>query len=345
MDSADQDPVPDPSVLFQAISCQGQLLGKHDALLNAIMESQQAAAAQMTRLEAKMESLTTKATPAAVSVPPAPPPASVSWAPSGHQSRESHIPDPEHYSGDMGKCSAFLLQCSLVFSQKPVTYASETSKIAFVMGLLQDKALAWASAVWQNKPAMRLDYDYFEAELKRVFDHPVQGKEAARRMLALRQGSMSAAEYSVDFRTLAAEAGWDDTALMSVFTNGLNEQLKDELAIKDEFVDLDSLISAAIKLDNRIRERRRDRTRQRSFLQTPAFSQSRVGSNLPLPLKSVQSSPVSQDSAEEPMQLGRTHLTPAERLRRIQSGECIYCGQRGHFIYTCPVRPKGGARQ
>lgn len=345
MNSAEQslDPSSDPSFLFQAVSSQGQLLGRHDTLLTAIMENQRASAIQITQLSSMRESLTTSM--AQSSVAAASPPPAVALNPPILQSRESHVPDPEHYSGDMGKCGAFLLQCSLVFNQKPVTFASDSSKIAFVMGLLRDKALAWASAVWQNNPALRQDFDFFEAELKRVFDHPVLGKEAAKRLLALRQGSRSAAEFSVDFRTLAAESGWDGEALMCVFTNGLSEQLKDELAVRDEYENLDSLISAAIKLDNRIRERRRERTRQ-TFSRAPAPTLSQVSSNTPLPLVSVQSTPVSQsETSEEPMQLGRTRLTPNERLCRIKSGDCIYCGQIGHFLATCPVRPKGGAHQ
>lgn len=346
MDSADQNPEPhsDPNFLFQAVSSQGQLLGKHESLLNAVMENQRASAAQIAQLGSMLQSLTTsmaQSSAAAATATPAPSPASTLRPP-----RESHVPDPEHYSGDMGKCGAFLLQCSLVFTQKPLTYTSDSSKIAFVMGLLQDKALSWASAVWENKPAIRYDYSLFEDELKKVFDHPVQGKEAAKRMLTLHQGTKSVAEFSVDFRILAAEAGWDENALMTVFINGLSEQMKDELAVKDDFKDLDSLISAAIKLDNRMRERRRDRSRQQPGVRAPVPMSSRVSSNTPLPLVSVQPPLAPQPVAsDEPMQLDRTRLTPAERLRRIKSGECIYCGQIGHFLASCPVRPKGGAHQ
>lgn len=345
MSSAEQnlDSGSDPNFLLQAVSCQGQLLGKHDALLTAIMENQHASAAQIAQLSSMLENLTSSMAQSSASAASLPAPAQT---PPVQQSRESHVPDPEHYSGDMGKCGAFLLQCSLVFNQKPITFASDSSKIAFIMGLLRDKALTWASAAWQSKPALRQNYALFEAELMKVFDHPVQGKEAAKRLLVLRQGPRSAAEYSVDFRTLAAESGWNDEALMSVFINGLSEQLKDELAVRDDYEGLDSLISAAIKLDNRIRERRRERTRQQTFSRAPAPALARVSSNTPLPLISVQSTPVSQpEPSEEPMQLGRTRLTPNERLRRIKSGECLYCGQIGHFLATCPVRPKGGAHQ
>uniref|UniRef100_A0A8C6WL95 Retrotransposon gag domain-containing protein n=1 Tax=Neogobius melanostomus TaxID=47308 RepID=A0A8C6WL95_9GOBI len=282
----------------------------HEAQLKEMGESQNAFGAQMSQIGSILESLHTayvhfsaqqqEATPpqeAAASRPPDPP------------FRESHVPDPEHYSGDMGKCGAFLLQCSLVFNQRPYTYATDYSKIAFVMGLLQGRALAWASATWETRA------------LKKVFDHPVQGKEAAKRMLSLRQGTRSAADFSIDFRTLAAEAGWDDTALQSVFINGLSEQLKDELAVKDEFVDLDSLIYVAIKLDNRLRECRRDKA---------------------LPQSSHFPTPTSQHWVTNAV---GTRLTQAERLCRIQSGECMYCRKIGHFVANCPVRPKGWALQ
>ncbi|KAF7641247.1 hypothetical protein LDENG_00287690, partial [Lucifuga dentata] len=38
------------------------------------------------------------------------------------------------------------------------------------------------------------------------------------------------------------------------------------------------------------------------------------------------------------MQLGRARLTPAERLCRMKAGDCLYCGQHGHVLATCPRR-------
>ena len=46
------------------------------------------------------------------------------------------------------------------------------------------------------------------------------------------------------------------------------------------------------------------------------------------------------------MKIGRTHLSPEERERRILSRACLYCGQTGHFLSGSPSRPgKGQARQ
>ncbi|KAI3362832.1 hypothetical protein L3Q82_001874 [Scortum barcoo] len=85
------------------------------------------------------------------------------------------------------------------------------------------------------------------------------GQEAVKRLLDLRQGSQSVAAYSVDFRILAAASGWDSLALKGIFYKGLAEKIKDELSLRDEPDSLDSLISLAIRIDNRLRERQRER--------------------------------------------------------------------------------------
>ena len=60
-------------------------------------------------------------------------------APPAPLSREPHIP-----------ALAFLIQCSLVFAQQPLTCASDQSRIAYTMGHLKRKALEWASAIWDS---------------------------------------------------------------------------------------------------------------------------------------------------------------------------------------------------
>lgn len=336
MDPSDTDSV------TRALSNQGALLGQHDTLLRKLMESQQTTSDQIAQLGAMFSELKTSLTQTISQTPSTASTDQPSPYESAQFMREPHVPDPDHYRGDMGKCGGFLLQCSLVFTQKPITYSQDHSKIAFIMGLLQGKALDWATAMWQSNSDIHNDYKKFVQELKKVFDHPVQGKEASKRLLTIRQGSRSVAEYSVEFRTLAAEAGWDDAALQTVFVNGLNEQLKDELALKEDSDNLDSIVSLAIKLDNRLRERKRERT-SRAPLSAPSYTVPVVPRSLPVPVVSSPSAPTA--SGEEPMQLGRAGLTPAERLRRIKAGECIYCSQHGHFLATCPIRPKDEAHQ
>lgn len=53
--------------------------------------------------------------------------------------------------------------------------------------------------------------------------------------------------------------GWNEEALQCAFLRSLNKQVKDELGLKDESDSLDTLVSLAIRLDNCMREKRRQR--------------------------------------------------------------------------------------
>lgn len=261
---------------------------------------------------------------------------STSLAPPAVPYREPHIPSPERYSGDLGACGRFLLQCSLVFDQQPLTYATDKSRIAFVISLLTGKASQWATAAWESNALFFDSYATFTNEMKKIFDHPLRGKEAAKRLLTLHQGARPVAEYAIDFRILATESGWDDTALQDVFIRGLSDNVKDELAARDETRCLDELISLATRLDNRLRERRREKASRQSSHVSNVSSPVPVQTGVP-PMLSSQPNP---PDVEEPMQLGRAQLTPAERQHRQKFGLCLYCGQKGHFVSACRLRPK-----
>lgn len=124
-------------------------------------------------------------------------------------------------------------------------------------------------------------------ELWKVFNHAVQGKVAAKHLLSLHQGPCNVAECLLDFRILAAESGWNEEALQGVFLNGFSELVKGKLAVKDESVSLDRLISLTIWLGNRMREQHRERTSQSQASQADRPSP-RLLANL---IHELQSSP------------------------------------------------------
>ena len=69
------------------------------------------------------------------------------------------------------------------------------------------------------------------------------------------------AEYTIAFRTLAAESGWNGATQQAAFVNGLSELLKDELVSHPVPKDLDKLISLSIRIDNQCWEWRREKQR------------------------------------------------------------------------------------
>ena len=99
----------------------------------------------------------------------------------------------------------------------------------------------------------------FSDGVQKVFDKATPGREAARGVFNLVQGNRQVVDYSIDFRTLAAESDWNSSLLTDAFYNGLSDVIKDVLAARDPLADLDTLIATAIRIDGRLQERRRER--------------------------------------------------------------------------------------
>ena len=258
---------------------------------------------------------------------------------------EIRLPHPERYDGNMGKCKHFLTQCTIAFQLQPRFFPNDRAKVAYIVSLLTGKALAWASPAWDQDEDFCRDLDEFMKEMKKVFDHPVAGREASKGLVTIRQGKRSVADYAVDFRTLAVEVGWDDAPLITLFEEGLNAEVKDDLTTKEIPDVLDEYIDLAIRVDNRIRERTRERSRVGASGTRSSSGESRADPR-PLPTTGHEATPPSTTPRSEPMQLGRAKLSKEEREHRRKMGLCLYCGQGDHFLSSCPsVPPKGQAQQ
>jgi hypothetical protein len=85
---------------------------------------------------------------------------------------------------------------------------------------MSGKALSWAAAVWEQQSVICHHLEDFMAEVRKVFDSLVSGREAARKLLELCQDSRSVADYAVDFRTLARESARNPFSIPS-FTDCL----------------------------------------------------------------------------------------------------------------------------
>ncbi len=330
----------------EALTYQGIRIGQHEGMLEEIMKTLQNLSMQVSHLSNQLH----------VSEPPlnitsenpsmstAPTPAPVALAQSSLPHREPFVPPPEPYSGEIGNCSGFLLRCSLVFDLQPCSYPTDNAKIAYVINLLRGKAAKWATAVCEQESPALSSFSSFSAELCTVFDKPLQGQEASKRLLSLSQGSQSVADYSVDFRIVASESGWGERELKGVFLKSLSEEMKDELATKEEPGSLEEFILLAIRMDNRLRERNRERAQNRAA-RSRSLAPSAGQVKPPYQSTSQASSSAPSAAQEEPMQLGRAKLLPSEHQRRINQRLCIYCGQAGHFLASCPLTLKDQARQ
>lgn len=312
--------------LYAAVASHDATVSRHDARLT-LHE------AAFTRQEQVLQGLQQTLTDVLARFPPPAP--SGATAPSRDSLppgtlAEPRLPAPERYDGNPRDCRAFLTQCSLTFELQASSFRTDRARIAYVITLLTGKARAWATAVWDQQGHSCDDFSTFTGEMRRVFDHPLGGSDAANRLFQLRQGSASVAEYAVLFRTLAAECKWNEEALMAAFRKGLAGIIKDELAARDPVGDLESLIDQTIRLDNSLRERRREREPYSGSSSGAAAS---TFSSPQWPCRPHCDPP----SSEEPMQLGGTLLSQAERDRRRRERSCFYCGAPNHFRASCPV--------
>ncbi|CAI5690006.1 unnamed protein product [Oreochromis niloticus] len=212
-------------------------------------------------------------------------------------------------------------------------FASDGVKIAFLIQLLHDRALTWAQALLQASPG--ISYDDFLVRFKGVFDKGSSVEDAGHRLINQKQGRRSMANYSIDFWTLAVQAKWGSEALKAALLNNVNEELKDEIMMWEIPSSLEALMSLCIQVDDRLRARQASRKQQ--FWELPASREDQP--------ESREARSIREEEGEQPMQLGHSRLSPAERQRRFAVGECLYCSCKGHFISACPALAKGCAHQ
>lgn len=340
-------------VLGHALAAQGRRLTEVERALSglgpgvqSLSEQLQALAARTNQIMARFDSMAPAPTGSAISATSATSAPSPSPLASPVHQSEPRAPPIERYDGNPETCRSFLTLCSLTFELQPITFATERSRIAFMITNLTGRAREWATAEWERHSPICDSVVAFSAALGRVFGQPASGREAARALGNLRQGRSRVFDHAIRFRTLAAESKWNDEALVDTFWMSLSEDIKDRLTMVDLPKTFEDLVDLAIKIDNRLQERERFRGttghegRQR-WSQNSSTTLPGVGT--PLVHRPSYPGPTPSGSQEEPMQLGRTRLSPDERRRRHREGLCLYCGGTGHFLAGCPVKDQ--ARQ
>lgn len=95
------------------------------------------------------------------------------------------------------------------------------------------------------------------------------------------------------------------------------------------------MITFAILIDSRLRERLpfKECLRKLPVHLTQNFAVPPLPPSPPMP-------PGTESVCEdEPMHSGFTCLSADERILRRRERLCLYCGQAGHFLKSCPTRP------
>lgn len=300
----------DVQQLRTAVEKQGALLGTHQQEIGQVNQNFLLMFEKFNTLTGQVQQL--------LSNPPQPSPPAPNLVPQPLSPfREPRLPAPQSYDGAPGTCRSFISQCSLSLELQPLSFPTERSRVAYLITLLTGRAREWGTALWDVESPCCSSYREFTEEMRRIFDRSFSGREAAREIMGLRQGSRSVFDYGIEFRTLAASCGWNEEALFDAFLMGLSDPIKDELASRELPPDLSSLMDLTGRIDRRLGQRALEKTR----------SNHRLSVTPPSPITAP---------SPEPMQIDRARITPEERQRRRVTNSCFYCGKVGHFSLACP---------
>ncbi|KAI2650474.1 Transposon Tf2-6 polyprotein [Labeo rohita] len=260
----------------------------------------------LTALQADHDDLAAAQTPPAEPIHQIPP------------SNQPKISLPDKWDGSGTRCDVFLTNLSLVFEFQPSRYPTDCSRIALLTSLLTGQAAEWATAVLRADGDSAHLYPAFTAELRTAFQHP---------------------ESEV-------ETTWSDAALRTAYYEGLSNRLKDELAVRELPATLEGMIQLALRVDQRMSHS--TKSVFRSFAGSTSHQRSPEPSTFHAVTASPPPPPVASEAhsgrAGEPMQIGRTSLSAAERARRYREGLCAYCASPDHHRAICPLRPGNGQR-
>jgi hypothetical protein len=260
--------------------------------------------------------------------------------------KDPRLPDVETYDGkNVLKAREFVLHLDNFFSGQPNTYGTDHTKLSYASSRLRGTAFSWVtpyllhnssqnSSTIKSAPQGPPTYAGFRAEFLRTFGEQDRIVNAEAKLRSLKQGNRSAALLAAELRTYSVDVDWNESALISAFYAGLNEDVKDRLCILDLPSNLNDYLALAVKIDNRLFQRKREMQKGGSFKSSqsaPKSTQQRA------PSVNHVTSNVSNDGPQ-PMVLDTAtkKLTSEERARRIREKLCLYCGGAGHAVSTCP---------
>uniref|UniRef100_A0A670IHI8 Gypsy retrotransposon integrase-like protein 1 n=1 Tax=Podarcis muralis TaxID=64176 RepID=A0A670IHI8_PODMU len=162
---------------------------------------------------------------------------------------------PEKFDGAPASFPMFLAQAKLYIQGRARNFPDDRTKVHFLISLLKDQAAKWALPLLRQDSPLLADYTGFCNRLEAAFGNPQKESQANRAIRRLKQGKSTVATYTTEFRLLAQDLTWNDSALRDQYLEGLSDEVLDQLATMERPTTLDTLIQRSLQIDDRLEDR------------------------------------------------------------------------------------------
>src|SRR5437667_7556245 len=214
--------------------------------------------------------------------------------------KDPKLPPPPEFSGKISEFRNFMAQCNLVITLCPNTHSSDEEKVLFVISRLRGGAMSWARPIAESAThPLRNNYEAFQTALSNLYLDQNYKDLCSAKLRHLKQ-TKSAAAYSVEFATLIAPfPEMDDESKCREFYKGLNDDVKDDMAIIGVAKTYDDLVKQAIAMDQRHYQRRLEK-KSESKSESNSSSNDQNKSHATNPSNSHNSNPRNSSSKPSP---------------------------------------------
>jgi hypothetical protein len=257
--------------------------------------------------------------------------------------KEPKINSPAPFKGNKSLSEEFILKCDQIFATCHRTYHDDDTRLAFVFNLLEGDAYQWLkpALLAQDKPKWISTWLSFRSELLKTYADS-DAKETSRYKLKTLKQTSSASAFAPDFKRYSMYLDWSDETLRQTFFDGLKSDVQDRLLSPQRFGTFSDLVDSAIEWDNLLFNRRRSTNKSSTYVDVthrpstsaPRSTTSVTTSTSIKPSVAVGPWPMDIDTIQ-----AKGPLTQAEKDRRRQNNLCLYCGQAGHQLKDCRLKP------